>query len=112
MLYTQPDDWAEHYDRYYSRTYDAEEHEWVYTKLDEYTAFVPEQFFKYNKRSFIAYATERFLERVPAYDDNNEKMNNPDKSVYIGTDGISLGKKFKVDSEGVIELGNILGKHW
>lgn len=112
MLYTQPDDWAEHYDRYYSRTYDAEKHEWVYTKLDEYTAFTPEQFFKYNKRSYIAYATERFLERVPAYDDNNEKMNNPDKSVYIGTDGISLGKKFKVDNEGVIELGNILGKHW
>lgn len=41
-----------------------------------------------------------------------EVENLVDKSVYVGTNGISLGKYFKVSNKGVMYLGNLNGEHW
>lgn len=55
-----------------------------------------------NNQSYIAYNTEGIAQE--GYLRNN--------SVYIGTDGISLGKYFKVDKTGMLQVGHLNGKHW
>ena len=37
---------------------------------------------------------------------------NPAESVYIGTNGISIGHKFKVNNKGTLEVGDISQAHW
>lgn len=55
-----------------------------------------------NNQSYIAYNTEGLAN--PGYLKAD--------SVYIGTDGISLGKNFKVEKSGMGHFGHLDGKHW
>ena len=55
-----------------------------------------------NNQSYIAYNTEGIAN--PGYLKAD--------SVYIGTDGISLGKNFKVEKSGMGHFGHLDGKHW
>jgi hypothetical protein len=54
-----------------------------------------------SNQSYIAYNTEGIAQ--DGYLKNN--------SVYIGTDGISLGKYFKVANDGMLQVGLLNGKH-
>ena len=59
--------------------------------------------------SFISYGFDKdSASLAPSGPGTNAK----DNTVYIGTDGISLGKYFKVANTGVLEVGRLNGKHW
>lgn len=55
-----------------------------------------------NNQAYIAYNTEGIAE--PGY--------LKDETVYIGTNGISLGKYFKVTNKGIMYVGFLDGEHW
>ena len=55
-----------------------------------------------NNQSYIAYNTDAIAQPTRSKED----------SVYLGTDGISLGRYFKVDKSGMLQVGHLNGKHW
>jgi len=56
-------------------------------------------------RAYIAYNTDVKLEVENARTINKQ-------SVYLGTDGLSIGRKFRVDADGSLEVGQIDQAHW
>lgn len=65
-----------------------------------------------NGNTRIAYDCLSLLKNEGKDSEGRPIYNNPDKSIYIGTDGISLGRKFKVTNSGVVEVGDIGKDHW
>lgn len=74
--------------------------------------------------TYISYNTKELLQQSKKEKEvlNNEtqekekeyywEVNNSARSVYLGTNGISLGQKFKVSVDGSVEMGHLAQEHW